>query len=120
MGQGRRRWDEPVARAVLADWEASGLTLAAFARQRGLDVQRLQRWRSRLAGPPRHAGPPRPPRFVEVVASTPTAPPWTEAAAVDQAERAPVVVLWPGGLRLLVPPDALGELIDQLARVLPC
>ncbi|HEU4411696.1 MAG TPA: hypothetical protein VFS43_41015 [Polyangiaceae bacterium] len=45
----RERWTEARARAVLDAWERSGLTLAAFARQRGLGPQRLAWWRKRLA-----------------------------------------------------------------------
>ena len=48
-------WREPDAERVLAVWAQSGLTLSAFARQCGLSVRRLSRWRKRLeeAGGPR-------------------------------------------------------------------
>lgn len=48
------RWTPAHAAAVLRDLDASGLTLAAFARQRDLCPQRLSRWRDKL--PPRPAG----------------------------------------------------------------
>jgi transposase-like protein len=47
----RRRWTEDDAREALADLEDSGLTPAAFAKQRGLDRQRLLRWRRVLGAP---------------------------------------------------------------------
>jgi len=43
------RWTSSDARAVLAAHRGSGLSLTAFARQRGLQVQRLILWRKRLA-----------------------------------------------------------------------
>jgi hypothetical protein len=43
------RWTADQARQVLAAQEASGESLASFARKRGLKAQRLQWWRSRLA-----------------------------------------------------------------------
>jgi transposase-like protein len=47
----RRRWSDEDARAALADLEASGMGLTAFAIDVGLDAQRLTRWRRRLAAP---------------------------------------------------------------------
>ena len=49
MGKdGQRRWSATEARVALERWQASGLTLAAYCRQRGLRAQRLARWRQRL------------------------------------------------------------------------
>lgn len=56
MAQGRRRsrrrgwrqWREDEARAVLAELAASGESVAAFARRKGLSPQRLSYWRHRL------------------------------------------------------------------------
>ena len=45
----RVRWTAEVAQQVLAAQEASGESLASFARRQGLQVQRLHWWRSRLA-----------------------------------------------------------------------
>jgi hypothetical protein len=45
----RRRWRIADARSVLADLDASGLSLPAFANQKGLESQRLRRWQRRLA-----------------------------------------------------------------------
>lgn len=107
MGRRWRQWDETTARAVLAEFDASGLTMTAFARERGLCVQRVRRWRDRLeASPPRG-------RFIELVATTAVA----ELAVPDETH---VVVEWPSGPRLLVPPAALDALLAGLARVLPC
>lgn len=44
----RRRWTAADARAALSALERSGLSVAAFAAQEGLDVQ----WRNRLAETP--------------------------------------------------------------------
>jgi hypothetical protein len=44
-----RRWDEGDARHVLEAWRASGQSAYAFARDHGLNSQRLLWWRKRLA-----------------------------------------------------------------------
>jgi transposase-like protein len=44
----RRRWSSDDAREVLAAQEHSGLSVAAFAAQVGLDPQRLYVWRRRF------------------------------------------------------------------------
>lgn len=43
-----QRWTVEKVRAVLAEQAASGLSPSAFARQEGIDVQRLHRWRRLL------------------------------------------------------------------------
>jgi transposase-like protein len=58
----KRRWTPADARAVLAQLDASGLTIREFAERQGLDRQRLDRWRMRL-------GRARAPAFVEISAS---------------------------------------------------
>jgi transposase-like protein len=45
----RPRWSSDDAREVLAAQEHSGLSVAAFAAQAGLDPQRLYVWRRRFA-----------------------------------------------------------------------
>jgi hypothetical protein len=45
------RWTEREARAVLEAWQRSGKSGAAFARQQGIDPQRLFWWRERLGLP---------------------------------------------------------------------
>lgn len=57
----RRRSDEE-KRELLAEWRASGLSRAAFARQQGVSPSSLYRWRRALERP----------AFVEVVAAEPT------------------------------------------------
>lgn len=56
------RWTSAHAEVVLREFDDSGLTLAEFARRRGLCVQRLRRWRDRLAPEPVVV-----PRVVELV-----------------------------------------------------
>lgn len=45
----RRRWTVDEAKEALFAQKQSGLTVRAFATREGLDVQRLERWRRRLA-----------------------------------------------------------------------
>lgn len=45
-----KRWSREQAAAVLEEWKSSGLSLAAFARERGVVAQRLHWWRARLRG----------------------------------------------------------------------
>jgi hypothetical protein len=52
----------------LAALESSGLSLGAYAAREGMDVQRLYRWRRRLAG---ESGPARPTTFVELRRAAP-------------------------------------------------
>ena len=44
-----KRWNAAVAQKVLDEYSASGLTLTAFARTCGVNLQRLSWWRKRLA-----------------------------------------------------------------------
>ena len=112
-----RRWTEENARRVLAEWEASGQTLAAFARATGLVPQRLSWWRRRLAGRAPEATPTaeetRAPAFlpVEIV-----------GGALDA--RAALMITW-GDLRIelgdpgLVPPAWIAELVSELRGLRP-
>ena len=43
-----KQWKPEHARAVLADWRASGLPLGTFAGQRGVRPERLTWWQERL------------------------------------------------------------------------
>jgi transposase-like protein len=81
----KERWTEQDAREALAAWEASGESIAAFARGVGIVPQRLLWWRSRLGRPARDFVP------VEVTGLGPAAVMTTkggtriEVAAVDAA-----------------------------------
>ncbi len=46
--RGSRPWTEAEGRRVIAAWEASGESVAAFARRVGLVPQRMYWWRERL------------------------------------------------------------------------
>lgn len=59
----RRRWTSADARVVLDALEDSGLSVAAFAEQEGLDAQRVYFWKRRLEVTSADA----PPAFVEVM-----------------------------------------------------
>lgn len=45
---GWKQWKPEQARQALESWRASGLSLAAYARRRGVTTQRLHWWRTRL------------------------------------------------------------------------
>jgi transposase-like protein len=62
--QTRRRWRSIDAAAALSALHDSGLSVAAFAAQEGLEAQRLYRWRRQL-GAMVHATQPTP-AFVEI------------------------------------------------------
>jgi transposase-like protein len=44
-----RRWCKEIAKSVLEEQSASGMSVAEFARLRGIDAQRLYCWRRRLS-----------------------------------------------------------------------
>ncbi len=46
----RTRWTPEQAKVVLAELERSGLPLRTFAARRGIDAERLYRWRTRFSG----------------------------------------------------------------------
>lgn len=43
-----KRWNAKIARKALDEFAASGMSMAAFARSRGVNFQRLFWWRKRL------------------------------------------------------------------------
>jgi len=47
----RRRWTEDEARTALDAFGRSGLSMRAFARGAGINAQRLERWRRKMATP---------------------------------------------------------------------
>ena len=63
--ESKSRWTSEYARPVLAHADQSGLTDQAFARQRGINSQRLWWWRKRLTQPFTPAQPPAA-TFVEI------------------------------------------------------
>lgn len=48
MARRWRRWNAQQARSVLEELDASGLSVAEFARRRGVHPGRIRRWRARL------------------------------------------------------------------------
>ena len=99
------RWTEEVARRRLAELEASGMTLAAFAARLGVSTQRFVYWRDRL----RRAAPAPGQRFVELAVRQP--PRSTPAMEVR----------FPSGHVIAVPAGAasLAEMLD-LVEGLSC
>ena len=67
------RWTPDDARGVLDALDASGLPIAEFARQEGIDPQRLYLWRRKLGGGVRHTEVPAAPRLVELRVREPSA-----------------------------------------------
>jgi hypothetical protein len=94
-------WHEDDARGVIEDWRASGLSMAAFARQHGLRVERIRRWRRRIEDEPSE------PRFVRLVVREPE----------NEAEPLWVHV---GSARIEVPRGFDEETLLRLIRTLSC
>lgn len=94
------RWSVREARAALADLDASGLSIAAFAKREGLVPERLYNWRRRLA---------------ETVA--PKAD-FVEVRAKASGPSGHVEVVFPSGVMLRVAetidPAVLGRLVSAL------
>lgn len=102
----RVRWTSAQAGAVLAEQQASGLSLLAFARDNGLSAKRLYWWRRRLeAGS--NANVPRP-AFVEVTTGA--------RELVEIIVRTGRVLRVPAS----VDPDSLVRLVEALERRSPC
>ena len=86
---GWRQWTAVKAQQVLADWKGTGLPLATFARQRGLDGSRLRWWKTRLGDWGGDVSPARAPAFIPAVVR--------EVVETANAS-APVTVRLPGGV----------------------
>ncbi len=52
----KTRWSWEQGSKVVSEWRRSGLSMAAFARQRRLGTQRLRYWRDRIEGDETSAG----------------------------------------------------------------
>ena len=96
---------------VLRELEQSGLSVVAFARQRGIPLSTLRWWRSVQRGeqaPKRRRHRERPPRLVEVIGSS----------RGEERSRAGFEVTLGNGRRVLVPmgfdAEALGVLVQTL------
>lgn len=84
----RHRRNAEQGRALLDAWRASGLSAAAFARERGVQPHRISYWRLRLSD--RGTALPR------------TAPSDTAVAFVEvpQPTRSPITITLPDGIRI--------------------
>jgi transposase-like protein len=114
---GRRRWRVADARSVLADLAASGLSLTEFARQKGLESQRLRRWQRRLARDVRRSARARGARPARLAAPTPSAViELRPSPSVRPAE--PIEIVLASGVTLRVAetidPVALARLVTAL------
>jgi transposase-like protein len=60
----RKGWTQAQARLVVDEFEAGDLSMAEFARQRGVNAERIRRWRIRFSAEAQERGP----RIVELIA----------------------------------------------------
>lgn len=105
MAKASQRWTRAEARVVIDQLEASGLSVAAFAKRRALSYERVRKWRSRFRGEAAVAAP----RLVELVARSPEADAPPSEPVADLILRCPSGhsielrdVALASGLRLLV------------------
>jgi transposase-like protein len=92
----RRRFSPSQIQRFVADFERSGLSASAFARQRGLCYSAFCRWRKR----------PRPPRFQPLALGTLFAPTWMAEIAL------------PNGVSLRVNAQASPVWANEMLRML--
>ena len=105
---------EQDARELLAEFSTSGLSLAAFARARGLHPQRLGWWKTQLA---RRAAQPEP--APSELPAAPTFLPIHVAAPAPVARLAvPFEVVLPDGRIVRVPQDFAAPALAELLAVL--
>ena len=101
-------WTEAEAQAVLEACEASGLSVAEFARRHGLGPQRLRWWKKRRAEEAGSAL-----SFVPVHVAAPPSP-----EAQQAPEGASMEVLLARGRRIRVEPGFDAHALARLVRVL--
>ena len=105
----RSRWTISMARDVINAQVDSGLSVPAFAQREGLDVNRLYRWRGRLAGMKATVPQPPGPGFVEV-----------RSAPAASCPSAPIEVVLHGGRVVRVPKsfdaDTLRRVVEALEQ----
>jgi hypothetical protein len=118
-----RHWTVEDAKWVMDAWRASGKPAAAFAAERGIDRERMRRWRSRLGlGPgrpglrptmPEERGPATPLAALVPVSVRPSAPvmPGDVGAVVVLAGPVQIAVRDPG----VTSPDWVARLVSRLA-----
>ncbi len=101
-------WTQAEAQAVLEACEASGLSVAEFARRHGLGAQRLRWWKKRRA---EEAGPAL--KFVPVQVATGSSPEAQRAAGTACME-----VVLTRGRRVRVEPGFDAQALARLVRAL--
>ncbi len=101
-------WTEAEAQEVLEACEASGLSVAEFARRHGLGAQRLRWWKKRRA---EETGPSL--SFVPVHAAAPASPEAQRAAGTASME-----VVLTRGRRIRVEPGFDAQALARLVRAL--
>jgi hypothetical protein len=106
-----RRWTVDEAKDALAAQERSGLSLRAFATREGLDVQRLERWRRRLAEVAV-------PGFEEVIPPVAAAAPHDDVDHGDTVQRERFEIVLREGRVLRVPVSFDASSLRRLLEVL--
>lgn len=110
---GWQQWTAAKAQQVLADWRTTGLPLATFARQQGLNDTRLRWWKTRLGDWGGDVSPARAPAFIPAV---------VREVVETASASAPVTVRLPGGVVVevadpaSVPSKWLTAVVSRLSR----
>jgi hypothetical protein len=107
---------ETEAQQLLGEHEASGESLAAFARSRGIGVERLRWWQRRFGGTTRRRASDRPVRLLPVRVRATKASTSLRGAAVTAD--ASFEVTLPGGRSVRVPAGFEAESLRRLLAVL--
>jgi transposase-like protein len=115
----RRRWKIAEARSILAALASSGLSLPEFAIRKGLEPQRLRRWRRQFAREVRRpAGRARPARTRPAAPTPPAVIELLPSPNLRPVE--PVEIVLTSGVTLRVAetidPAALARLVTALKR----
>ena len=109
QGAQHKRWREAEARAFLSGWRASGQPLTVYCQQRGVQYERVRRWRSKLGSDAGSAGTVpefKPVRIVE------------DAQPSASIEEASMEIELEGGRRIRVRPGFDGEALVRLVVAL--
>lgn len=105
----RLRWNRGEARAVIAELEASGMTVEKFAEREGLKLERLARWKRKLETSETAR---RSPKFIELR----PAPAKLKSARLELVLRSGHVLFFGESFD----PDSLRRILELLERDAGC
>lgn len=113
FGDPDQRWTAAIAHRALAAWKSSGLSASAFAREHGLNAQRISWWSKRLGEIDRTQLERSSEKTAKFVAARVVGLATASSAAVVVRVRSEIVLeVDPGA----VAPEWLASLLAQLAR----